>query len=201
MPAVPAVQRVAGVDEAGRGPWAGPVVACAVILRMPRLPVRIDDSKRLTPLQRERAFHVIARHAEVGCGVVCAEDIDRRNILRATLHAMRLAVCDLPEAPDLVLIDGNMTPELSMPCRAIVRGDQSTYVISAASIMAKVIRDRLMAFYHRLDPRYGFHLHKGYGTELHAARLAAHGPSVFHRASFHPVASVMAPPALATADA
>jgi len=187
----PGSQRIAGVDEAGRGPWAGPVVACAVILRKTRLPVRIDDSKRLTPLQRERAFDVIARHADVGFGAVCAEDIDRRNILRATLHAMRLAVLDLSEPPELVLVDGNAVPDLPIPCRAIVGGDQSMYCIAAASIMAKVSRDRMMAFYHRLDPRYSFHVHKGYGTALHSLRLTVHGPSFFHRASFRPVADAM----------
>lgn len=172
-------------------------MACAVVLRAARLPVCIDDSKRLTPLQRERAFRVIARHADVGFGAVCAEEIDRRNILRATLHAMRLAVADLPEPPELVLIDGNALPELPVPCRAIVGGDRSTYCIAAASIMAKVLRDRLMTFYHRLDPRYAFHRHKGYGTALHRLRLSAHGPSVFHRASFRPVASASAAPAAA----
>lgn len=180
-------RRVAGVDEAGRGPWAGPVVAAAVVLHRARLPVRIDDSKRLTPLQRARAHDIILQHADVGIGIVCAEEIDRRNILQATLLAMRAAVLDLPGAPDLVLVDGHLAPPLTGPCWPVVHGDQLSYPIACASIMAKVFRDRLMAFYHRLEPRYAFHLHKGYGTSLHAARLKQHGPSLFHRRTFKPV--------------
>ncbi|MBI4340838.1 MAG: ribonuclease HII [Candidatus Omnitrophica bacterium] len=179
--------RLAGVDEAGRGPWAGPVVAAAVILPVARLPVRIDDSKRLTALQRARAFEVIAERAHVGFGIVCAEGIDRRNILHATLEAMRQAVCDLPSAPDAVLVDGHLAPPLEVPCYPIIRGDQRSYVIACASIMAKVLRDRLMTFYHDLDSRYAFDRHKGYGTSLHAQRLRVWGVSLFHRRSFAPV--------------
>ena len=179
--------RIAGVDEAGRGPWAGPVVAAAVILHRARLPVHIDDSKRLTPLQRARAFDVILHHADIGFGIACAEEIDRRNILQATLLAMRHAVLDLPATPDLVLVDGHLAPPLAGPCWPIVSGDRLSYPIACASIMAKVFRDRLMAFYHRLEPRYAFHRHKGYGTPLHALRLKRHGPSLFHRHSFKPV--------------
>lgn len=179
--------RTAGVDEAGRGPWAGPVVAAAVILRRKRLPVAIDDSKRLTARQRLRAFPVIARYADVGFGIVSSEEIDRRNILQATLLAMQDAVRNLPSVPDLVLVDGVSVPLLSVPCRAIVRGDQHEYVISCASIMAKVLRDSLMSFYHELLPSYAFNQHKGYGTALHARRLAECGPCVFHRHSFRPV--------------
>ena len=185
-------RRVAGVDEAGRGPWAGPVGAAAVVLHRARLSVRIDDSKRLTPLQRARAFEVILRHAEVGFGLVCAAEIDRRNILQATLQAMRAAVLDLPEPPDVVLVDGHIAPPITGPCWPIVQGDRLSYTIACASIMAKVLRDRFMAFYHELEPRYAFHLHKGYGTLLHAVRLRRHGPSLFHRRSFAPVARRLA---------
>lgn len=178
---------VAGVDEAGRGPWAGPVVAAAVILRTFRLAVRIDDSKRLTDAQRTRAFGVILDHAEVGFGIVCADDIDRGDILRATGLAMQQAVLDLPRTPDLILVDGPTAPPLASPCWPLVRGDQRSYVVGCASIMAKVLRDRLMAFYHTLAPQYAFNQHKGYGTSLHAERLIAFGPSVFHRHSFRPV--------------
>ena len=178
----------AGVDEAGRGPWAGPVVAAAVILRRARLPVRIDDSKRLTFAQRARAFSCILDSADVGVGIVGADEIDRVRIVRATHLAMEQAVADLSVTPDLVLIDGTTTPRLPMPCCPIVHGDQRSYVISCASIVAKVVRDRLMAFYHELDPRYAFHRHKGYGTARHAEALAAFGPSLFHRRSFRPVA-------------
>lgn len=184
-------ERIAGVDEAGRGPWAGPVVAAAVILRQAPLPLRIDDSKRLTAAQRTRAFHAIVERAEVGIGIVCAEDIDRRNILQATLLAMQQAVEDLPRPPERVLIDGNAVPSIPIPCQAIVRGDQCCYVISCASIVAKVLRDRLMAFYHELVPQYAFHRHKGYGTALHTERLRVWGPSVLHRRSFRPVRAAL----------
>jgi ribonuclease HII len=179
--------RIAGVDEAGRGPWAGPVVAAAVILHERRLPVRIDDSKRLTSRQRERAFHVILERAEVGFGIICAQEIDRRNILRATLLAMAEAVADLPAPPDLVFVDGHVAPPIAVPCWPILHGDQRVYIISCASIMAKVLRDRLMTFYHELEPHYEFHRHKGYGTALHARRLSEHGPCILHRRSFRPV--------------
>ena len=180
-------RRLAGVDEAGRGPWAGPVVAAAVILRTPKLSVRIDDSKRLTPAQRERAFDVILRHADVGVGVVCADTIDQRNILSATFLAMQHAVQDLAAPPELVLVDGSLAPPLDMPCWAIVHGDARSYPIACASIIAKVTRDRLMAFYHRLLPQYAFDRHKGYGTAHHQQALEQHGPSVLHRLTFRPV--------------
>lgn len=176
------------MDEAGRGPWAGPVVASAVVLRAARLPTRIDDSKRLTPAQRARAFDLILRHADVGIGVVSAEEIDRRNVLQATLLAMQQAVDDLAIPPDRVLVDGSVAPPLRVPCEAIIHGDQRRYVIACASIVAKVVRDRLMTFYHALYPHYQFHQHKGYGTALHARLLADWGPCVLHRFSFRPIA-------------
>jgi ribonuclease HII len=175
------------VDEAGRGPWAGPVVAAAVILHRANLPVRIDDSKRLTARQRASAFTVIEANADVGFGIVCADMIDQRNILQATLYAMHVAIAHLPVTPDLALIDGNVIPPSPVPCRALVRGDQRSYVISCASIMSKVLRDSLMVFYDRLAPRYGFKRHKGYGTPFHAQQLQRYGPCVFHRESFRPV--------------
>lgn len=182
---------VAGVDEAGCGPWAGPVVAAAVILRTSRLPVRIDDSKRLTSGQRARAFRVILDHADVGFGIRCAQDIDRINILQAAHAAMQDAIRELQSPPDLILLDGRLPLRPPLPCWPLIRGDRRSYVIGCASIMAKVLRDSLMAFYHRLDPRYAFDRHKGYGTALHADRLRALGPSVFHRRSFRPVADAM----------
>lgn len=187
--------RLAGVDEAGRGPWAGPVVASAVMLRttLP-LPVRIDDSKRLTARQRARALGAITDAADVGIGIVCAEEIDRRNILQATLAAMTQAVEQLRCPPDLVLVDGTHAPALSLPCWPIPRGDQRSYAISCASIVAKVVRDRLMDFYDRLFPGYAFSRHKGYGTAAHAEALERLGPMILHRFSFSPVhhAAVMA---------
>ena len=178
------------MDEAGRGPWAGPVVAAAVLLRRRRLPVRIDDSKRLTARQRTLAYSHILRHADVGVGIVSAEEIDRRSILAATLTAMQQAIHQLSPAPDLVLVDGLITPSLSMPAWPIVHGDARSYPIACASIVAKVVRDSLMEFYHRLLPVYEFAQHKGYGTAVHARVLAEWGPSWLHRFSFQPVAHV-----------
>ena len=188
------MRRIAGVDEAGRGPWAGPVVAAAVILRTSLLPVRIDDSKRLTRAQREQAFPVILDHAEVGFGIACPEEIDQHNILQATLLAMQRAIRDLPSDPDLVLVDGSQVPTLTIPCWPIVQGDRRSYVIGCASIAAKVLRDHLMAFYHDLYPHYAFNRHKGYGTFLHAARLRQFGPSVLHRRTFRPVREALVQP-------
>jgi len=186
-------RRIAGVDEAGRGPWAGPVVAAAVILPAPLRRVRIDDSKRLSALQRARAFDAILRRARVGVGVVCAEEIDRVNILRATLAAMAQAVGELRPAPELVLVDGNTAPPIPMACWPIIGGDRRYGLIACASIVAKVVRDELMAFYHELYPAYEFIRHKGYGTSLHAERLAALGPSLLHRHSFEPVRATLLP--------
>ena len=179
--------RIAGVDEAGRGPWAGPVVAAAVILRTASLPVRIDDSKRLTARARARALDAILSAADVGIGIVCAEEIDRRNILQATLTAMTHAIERLSRPPELVLVDGAHAPALALPCWPILQGDQRSYAISCASIVAKVVRDRLMEFYDRLFPGYAFSRHKGYGTAAHARALARLGPIALHRFSFSPV--------------
>ena len=180
------------MDEAGRGPWAGPVVAAAVVLRVRRVPARIDDSKRLTPAQRLRAYRLIVDHGDVGIGIVCAEEIDRHNILRASLLAMQHAVQDLPAPPDLILVDGPIAPPTALPCWPLVHGDQRSYLIGCASITAKVLRDRLMAFYHGVLPHYRFDRHKGYGTALHAVRLRQFGPSTLHRLSFKPVMEAVA---------
>lgn len=182
--------RIAGVDEAGRGPWAGPVVAAAVILHRPRFTARIDDSKKLSPLQRERAFVEILQQAEVGIGIVCAQDIDRLNILQATFLAMRRAIEALSPLPDHALIDGGARPPLPVPCDTLVGGDGRVPAISCASIVAKVVRDRLMRFYHTLWPAYALDEHKGYGTATHLAGLQTQGPCVLHRRSFAPVALV-----------
>ena len=176
-------------------------MASAVLLRVPRLSVRIDDSKRLTPRQRAAAFDVILRHASVGFGIVDARHIDSMNILQATLRAMQHAVQDLPERPDVVLVDGPIAPQLELPCWPIVRGDQQSYVIACASIMAKVLRDALMTFYHTLAPQYGFDQHKGYGTALHAQQLKRFGPSLFHRSSVRPVAHAVSRQAIPTPQA
>ena len=180
--------RIAGVDEAGRGPWAGPVVAAAVVLHQPRFTTRIGDSKRLTAPQRERAYLQIVAQAEVGVGIASAAEIDRLNILQATFVAMQRAVGALGLVPDRILVDGNRAPALPAPCEPIVGGDARHPAISCASIVAKVVRDRLMRFYHTLWPEYALDEHKGYGTEGHRACLQRFGPCVLHRRSFAPVA-------------
>ena len=168
-------------------------MAAAVILPPgTRFSIRIDDSKRLTARQRSCAFQAIFECAEVGFGIVSAEDIDRCNILQATLRAMREALRSLPPpSADCALIDGPIAPKVSLPCRPIIRGDQRSLSIACASIMAKVLRDRLMTFYDRLCPHYHFRRHAGYGTALHARQLRLHGPSVFHRRSFKPIMATL----------
>ena len=180
---------VAGVDEAGRGPLAGPVVAAAVILD-PRRPIAgLADSKKLTALRRERLFDAICANA-LCCSIAEAttEEIDRLNILQATLLAMQRAVAGLRLPPAKVLVDGNRLPRLPMRAEAVVGGDAIVPAISAASILAKVTRDRWCAQVDAQWPQYGFAAHKGYGTAAHLAALRAHGPCVLHRRSFAPVA-------------
>ena len=183
---------VAGVDEAGRGPLAGPVVAAAVILD-PRQPIKgLADSKKLTVLRREKLFDEIRAKA-LCCSIAQAsvEEIDRLNILQATLLAMRRAVEGLRLKPNKVLVDGNRLPDIGLPAQAIVGGDALVPAISAASILAKVHRDRWCLELDQLYPQYGFAKNKGYGTAAHLAALQAHGPCAEHRISFRPVAEVM----------
>jgi len=180
---------LAGVDEAGRGPLVGPVVAAAVILD-PRKPIAgLADSKTLSPRKRERLFHEILAKA-LCCSVAqaSAEEIDQINILQATLLAMQRAVAGLRLPPKLVLVDGNRLPLLPMQAQAIVKGDATVAEISAASIVAKVHRDQWCAEFDARYPEYGFARHKGYGTAEHLAALVAHGPCPEHRRSFAPVA-------------
>ncbi|GAO27369.1 ribonuclease HII [Alicycliphilus sp. B1] len=186
---------VAGVDEAGRGPLAGPVVAAAVILDDQQPIVGLADSKALTAARRERLFDEIRAKA-LCCSVAEAsvEEIDRLNILQATLLAMRRAVQGLRLKPTLALVDGNRLPRLDMPAEAIVKGDARVAAISAASILAKVTRDRWCAELHAQYPQYGFAGHKGYGTAEHLAALQAHGACPQHRRSFAPVARALALP-------
>jgi ribonuclease HII len=184
---------VAGVDEAGRGPLAGPVVAAAVILDDLH-PIRgLNDSKKLTPLRREKLYDEIRAKA-LCCSVAQAsvEEIDRLNILQATLLAMRRAVEGLRLTPAKVLVDGNRLPVLGVLAEAIVRGDATVPAISAASILAKVTRDRWCAELDQRFPQYGFASHKGYGTAEHLAALRAHGACPEHRRTFSPVAQVLA---------
>lgn len=183
---------VAGVDEAGRGPWAGPVVAAAVILDPERIPLSIADSKVLLPEEREAIFPRIMAAAHVGVGIADVDRIDRDNILNATMWAMARAVAALDLQPKLVLIDGNRAPMLAMDKRTIVKGDAKCLSIAAASIIAKVTRDRLMVELGRAFPHYGFERHKGYGTPEHQQALHRHGVTDHHRRSFRPVQLALA---------
>jgi len=183
--AVPVGRRLAGVDEAGRGSLAGPVVAAAVILPPDAALPGLTDSKLLSPLVRVRLAEMIRAQA-VACAVAAVEasQIDATNILRATLDAMARAVRDLAPQPDLVLVDGNAVPPLTVPARWVIRGDQLVPAISAASILAKVTRDAIMDEWAVRFPAYGFAQHKGYGTAAHRSRIAAIGPCSIHRKTF-----------------
>lgn len=180
---------ICGVDEAGRGPLAGPVVAAAVIFPHQIAPDGLTDSKRLSHSQRERLLNIITASALFGIGISEPEEIDRINILQASLTAMQRAIADLPVTPDMALIDGNKCPQLSMPAKAIVKGDARSFSIAAASIIAKVTRDRLMAHAHERFPLYGFKGHKGYPTKAHRGHIDNHGASPIHRFSFGTVAT------------
>ncbi|MDA1074719.1 MAG: ribonuclease HII [Proteobacteria bacterium] len=179
---------IAGVDEAGRGPLAGPVVAGAVILCQTRSITGLRDSKKLTEAQRNTlALEIRHRALAVGVGQASVEEIDEFNILRASHLAMRRAIGNLSLPPDLVLVDGNLLPPLTCPAIALVKGDDRIDAISAGAILAKTERDRQMKVLAELYPQYGFAEHKGYATRAHLAALKKHGPSPIHRRSFAPV--------------
>jgi ribonuclease HII len=178
---------IAGIDEAGRGPWAGPVVAAAVILNPDVLPLGVNDSKKLTPEKREELYDLIFSVAEVGIGISDVAIIDRDNILQATYAAMIQAVGQLKRVPQLAFVGGNRAPKLSCVTKTIIEGDGQCLSIAAASIVAKVTRDRMMIELDRECPGYGFAQHKGYGTPEHQAALSRLGPSVHHRRSFEPI--------------
>lgn len=181
-------RRIAGVDEAGRGPLAGPVVAAAVILPVRCRLTGVDDSKQLSASEREHLYTTILERAVgVGIGSATPQEIDRLNILEATRLAMGRAVAALHPDPDFVLIDAVTLPHLILPVRPIIKGDALSLSIAAASIVAKVTRDRLMAEYHQVYPLYNFLSHKGYGTEEHLECLARYGPCPIHRQTFAPV--------------
>ncbi|MCI0515657.1 ribonuclease HII [candidate division KSB1 bacterium] len=176
---------IAGVDEAGRGPFAGPVFAAAVILPPDCELPDVNDSKKLTPSRREEQFQVIQQQATgIGIGQADHHEIDQFNILQATFLAMKRAIDNLPITPDFVLIDGNQLPPIDYPQRAIVKGDQRSLSIAAASIIAKVTRDRLMLAYDQQWPEYGFARHKGYLTQSHRAAILKNGLCPIHRRSF-----------------
>lgn len=182
---------VCGVDEAGRGPWAGPVVAAAVIFDPDDIPEGINDSKRLSHEIRCVLFDQIIRRARFATGIAEVERIDRDNILAANDWAMAEAVRNLPVAPQLALVDGNRAPPLPCQARAVIGGDSICLSIAAASIIAKVTRDRLMVDIDRQWPGYGFAQHKGYGTPAHQRALRLLGPCAQHRRSFAPIRNLI----------
>jgi ribonuclease HII len=188
-------RRIAGVDEVGRGPLAGPVVACAVMLpdSSPLLDsTDIRDSKSLTPNMRKKKYWEIISISRVGLGVASEKEIDRFNILQASLLAMKRAVFSLSSTPDIILLDGlHAIPGLAVEQVPIVNGDCKSISIAAASIVAKVTRDKMMENYDQEFPQYGFSKHKGYPTAEHLASLGRHGPSPIHRKSFAPVARLI----------
>lgn len=179
---------VCGIDEAGRGPWAGPVVAAAVVLDPGSIPQGLNDSKALNEAQREALYAPIMASARVGIGIAEVERIDRDNILQSTFWAMAEAMRQL-DGVALALVDGNRAPDLPCPVETIVKGDGRSLSIAAASIVAKVTRDRIMLGHDARYPQYGFARHKGYGTAFHRQALERHGPSPLHRRSFAPIAA------------
>ncbi len=187
--------RVAGIDEAGRGPWAGPVVAAAAILDPATLPAalaeRLDDSKKLSRRVREALFEELQSCAMLGVGMASVAEIDAHNILAATMLAMRRAVLELPVPPDMALVDGNRPPDLPCPVQTVVRGDGKSLSIAAASIIAKVTRDRIMTELAVAHPGYGWERNAGYGVAAHREGLARCGVTIHHRRSFKPIASIL----------
>ncbi len=184
---------ICGIDEAGRGPWAGPVSAAAVILDRGNIPEGLNDSKKLTEAKREALYPQIMATADVGLGLVSAQEIDEINILQATYLAMQRAIANLKSKPTLALIDGNRAPKLFCATQTIIGGDAKSLSIAAASIIAKVTRDRIMLELDQQFPHYGFAKHKGYGTAAHATALAQHGPCTEHRRSFKPISTFKPP--------
>jgi len=182
---------VAGIDEAGRGPWAGPVVAAAVVVDESCVFAGLNDSKLVAAEAREALFQQITESADVGIGIVDVATIDRLNILQASLQAMQIAFASLPRRANAALIDGNRAPDLPCPTTPCVGGDSRSASIAAASIIAKVTRDRLMRELHDTFPAYGWARNKGYGTREHASALALHGVTQHHRRSFAPVARAL----------
>jgi ribonuclease HII len=183
---------VAGIDEAGRGPLAGPVVAAAVILNRAKIPKGLNDSKQLDAETREDLFsHIMFSAIAVGVGEASVDEIDLINIRQATHMAMARAVRALAFVPMFALVDGNDAPALPCPCDTIIEGDGKSVSIAAASIIAKVTRDRMMAALHETHPNYGWLNNKGYGTPQHLSALTRHGPTPHHRRSFAPVHNIL----------
>jgi ribonuclease HII len=178
---------ICGLDEVGRGPWAGPLVVCALILKSHFVFKGLKDSKQLSPLKREEVFQRLQKYAFFAIGMAEVEEIDRLGLTKATNLAYLRALENLPIKPDYLLIDGRDKMKLPYPYRTIIKGDEKVKLIACASIVAKVTRDRLMVELAVRYPEYGFELHKGYGTERHQAALRTHGICEIHRKSFQPV--------------
>ncbi|MCG8490916.1 MAG: ribonuclease HII [Sneathiellales bacterium] len=182
---------VAGIDEVGRGPFAGPVVAAAVVLTPDNLPNGIQDSKKLSKQKREALFTEILQSADVGIGEASVSEIDKLNILQATFVAMKRALKALNQSPDSLLIDGNRDPKLGVPSQLIVKGDSISLSIAAASIVAKVTRDRKMCTLSEQYPHYGWEKNAGYGTAEHRKGLSLFGVTPQHRRSFAPIRKIL----------
>ncbi len=180
---------IAGIDEAGRGPLAGPVVAAACMIPHDLYIPGVNDSKKLSPRQREHLFETIISNDSIqyGIGIVSPQEIDQINILQATICAMINATNALPSQPDMLLVDGLQLPHSDIPCQKIIKGDSLSQSIAAASILAKVTRDKLMVDYHTRWPHYGFDKHKGYGTRKHLEAIKQYGACEIHRMSFAPL--------------
>lgn len=183
--------RVAGLDEAGRGPWAGPVVAAAVILDPENIPFGLNDSKKLSALKRKDLFMVIRKTAHVGVGQASVMEIDTLNILEASMLAMRRALAAIPIRADAALVDGNRDPGLGLPTKCLVKGDSRSFSIAAASIIAKVTRDKIMSDLAIDFPEYGWEQNAGYGVPKHQEALNLVGPTPHHRKSFAPIAKLI----------
>lgn len=182
---------ICGVDEVGRGPLAGPVVTAAVILDPENIPHSLNDSKKLSAKKRALISKEILATAECAFGEASLEEIDELNILHATMLAMQRAVANLPRKVDHILVDGNRLPQFDAPASAIIKGDQKSVSIAAASIIAKEKRDLLMKKLHEMHPEYGWNQNSGYGTKMHMEALNLVGPSRFHRKSFAPIRNLM----------
>lgn len=184
---------IAGLDEAGVGPWAGPVVASAVVVNGELLDVRVDDSKKLTPKMRDKAFDCIIESFFVGVGIVDVDTIDEVNIFEATRIAMEKAIRALSVSPECLLVDGRVKLDVKQPAMNIIGGDGKSYSIACASIISKVTRDRIMEDYDKRYPQYGFKRHKGYGTPEHQDALERFGPCPIHRRSYLPIKRLLNP--------
>lgn len=180
---------IAGLDEAGRGPLAGPVVAAACIIPKDIFIPKINDSKQIPPKVRQQLFEILTKDERIiyGIGIIDSKEIDKINIYQATIQAMLLAISQLSVVPDCLLVDGLKLPHPTIPCEKIIKGDSLSQSIAAASILAKVTRDSLMVEYHERWPHYGFNQHKGYSTAQHFEALEKYGPCEIHRRSFEPV--------------